>query len=92
MKALDIAGSLLTNFRQSYQLEIPRAGLTANAFSVISFEGHETLGEPSRFAIRLHHPDPDLTRLDYLNVPAVFSIQPHGVSPPADVAAMAGLN
>ncbi|MFL9926171.1 hypothetical protein PQR62_17980, partial [Herbaspirillum lusitanum] len=77
---------------QTYHLEFRHAGLTANAFSVISFEGHETLGEPSRFVIRLHHPDPDLTRLDYLNVPAVFSIQPHGVSALADVAAMASLN
>ncbi|AIY43089.1 VgrG protein [Collimonas arenae] len=68
--------SLNSGGQQAYHLEIRRAGVHAKDLSVVSFDGVEEMGEPSRFVIRLTHPAPDLPRASFLGMPATFTINP----------------
>ncbi|MEM5389222.1 type VI secretion system tip protein VgrG [Paraburkholderia phymatum] len=60
--------------RQAYFLEVAGAA-QARALSVVSFEATEKMGEPSEVRIVLTHPQ-ELSRNDYLNRDAVFTIDP----------------
>ncbi|AIY40550.1 VgrG protein [Collimonas arenae] len=62
--------------QQAYHLHVPRAGVSGKAFSVVSFDGVEELGEPNRFVIRLTHPQSDLPRSSFVGMPATFTITP----------------
>ncbi|AIY41481.1 VgrG protein [Collimonas arenae] len=72
----DIVSSLKSGALQPYALDVPRAGASAKDLSVVSFEGTEELGQPSRFAIRLTHPLADLPRASFVGMPATFTINP----------------
>ncbi|NPT57900.1 type VI secretion system tip protein VgrG [Paraburkholderia sp. 5N] len=54
---------------------MPQAS-SAELADIFSFEGERAIGEPTRYQIRFTHPQPDLSRTDYLNKPAAFVIQP----------------
>jgi type VI secretion system secreted protein VgrG len=59
--------------RAAYHLNVPGTD-SAAALSVVSFEAVETMGEPNVVKVELTHPQ-QLSRADYLNLDAVFSIQ-----------------
>jgi type VI secretion system secreted protein VgrG len=58
-----------------YRLDMPQAS-SAELADIFAFEGERAIGEPTRYQIRFTHPQPDLSRTDYLNKPAAFVIQP----------------
>lgn len=58
-----------------YRLDMPQAR-SAELADIFAFEGERAIGEPTRYAIRFTHPQPDLSRTDYLNRPAAFVLQP----------------
>lgn len=58
-----------------YRLDMPQAK-GAELVDIFAFEGERAIGEPTRYAIRFTHPQPDLSRTDYLNKPAAFVTQP----------------
>ena len=58
-----------------YHLDMPQAS-GAELADIFAFEGERAIGEPGLYAIRFTHPQPDLSRTDYLNKPAAFVIQP----------------
>src|SRR5450830_835331 len=72
MSIQDIFATICSSVQPAYTLEVNRAGVLAQALSVVSFSGHEALGELSRFVIRLTHPQADLPRASFLGVPATF--------------------
>src|SRR5450830_2124303 len=76
MSIQDIFATICSSVQPAYTLEVKRAGVLAQALSVVSFSGHEALGELSRFVIRLTHPQADLPRASFLGVPATFTIHP----------------
>jgi type VI secretion system secreted protein VgrG len=61
--------------QQRYRLDVPQARSSAQA-DILGFEGERAIGEPTRFAIRFTHPQPDLSRAEYLTKPATFILQP----------------
>jgi type VI secretion system secreted protein VgrG len=60
---------------QHYRLDMPQAK-GAELADIFAFEGERGIGMVTRCAIRFTHPQPDLSRIDYLNKPAAFVIQP----------------
>lgn len=60
---------------QHYRLDMPQA-TGAELADIFAFDGERAIGEASRYAIRFTHPQPDLSRTDYLNKPATLVIQP----------------
>ncbi|MET3821758.1 RHS repeat-associated protein [Burkholderia sp. PvR073] len=68
--------------RQSYFLEVPGAP-RAQDLSIMSFALDERLGEPYRIDLTLTSPAP-LARTDYLNRPAIFTIEPAGADGAVD--------
>ncbi|MBB5409318.1 type VI secretion system secreted protein VgrG [Paraburkholderia sp. HC6.4b] len=60
--------------RQAYFLEVPGTD-TASALSVVSFDANEMMGAPNEVSIEMTHPM-QLSRADYLNRDAVFTIVP----------------
>ena len=68
--------------RQSYFLEVPGAP-RAQDLSIMSFALDERLGEPYRIDLTLTSPAP-LARPDYLNRPAIFTIESAGADGAAD--------
>ncbi|MCA8239580.1 type VI secretion system Vgr family protein [Burkholderia sp. AU32262] len=64
--------------RQSYFLEVPGAPATPD-LSIMSFVLDERLGEPYRIEVTLTSPV-SLARADYLNRPAIFTIEPPGTN------------
>lgn len=58
-----------------YHLDIPQAR-SAKLADVFAVEGERALGEPTHYVVSFTHPQPDLSRSEYLNKPAVFVIQP----------------
>lgn len=67
------------NIHQFYSLDMPQAKSVALA-DIFAFEGTRGIGEPAKYTIQFTHPQPDLSRAEYLNKPAAFVIQP----PPRD--------
>ena len=59
--------------RQAYFLDVPGTD-SAAALSVVSFKATEKMGAPTEVTIELTHPL-QLTRADYLNLDACFSIK-----------------
>ncbi|MGB8421743.1 type VI secretion system Vgr family protein [Paraburkholderia sp.] len=66
--------------RQSYFLDVTGPA-NGRELSVVSFKAAERMGEPYRIIIELTHPD-SLTRGDYLNRDATFTIDPADGSEP----------
>lgn len=60
---------------QHYRLDMPQAK-GAELADIFAFEGERGIGVVTRYAIRFTHPDPGLSRIDFLNKPAAFVIQP----------------
>lgn len=60
---------------QQYRLDMPQTG-SAELADIFAFEGERAMGEPTRYQISFTHPQPDLSRTEYLNRPAAFVIQP----------------
>jgi len=54
---------------------MPQAKSAALA-DIYAFEGTRGIGEPTKYTIWFTHPQPDLSRAEYLNKPAAFVIQP----------------
>jgi type VI secretion system secreted protein VgrG len=65
--------------RQAYFLEVPGAA-SAAALSVVSFKATEKMGAPSEVIIEVTHPE-QLSRADFLNLDATFSIVPEEGKP-----------
>ncbi|AIY41473.1 VgrG protein [Collimonas arenae] len=76
MNTDNFTGLLRSGALQPYRLDVPRAGVSGKALSVVSFDGVEELGEPSRFVIRMTHPQSDLPRSAFVGMPATFTISP----------------
>ena len=68
--------------RQSYFLEVPSAPVAPD-LSIMSFVLDERLGEPYRIEVTLTSPV-SLARADYLNRPAIFTIEPPGTNVATD--------
>jgi type VI secretion system secreted protein VgrG len=64
---------------QFYRLDMPQAKRAARA-DIFAFEGTSGMGEPTKFTIQFTHPEHDLSRIEFLNRPCTFAIQP----PPRD--------
>ncbi|WP_321897848.1 type VI secretion system tip protein VgrG [Paraburkholderia heleia] len=60
---------------QFYSLDMPHVAEVARA-DIFSFTGHRAIGEPDKYTIQFTHPNPDLSRSDFLNHMAAFVIQP----------------
>jgi type VI secretion system secreted protein VgrG len=78
MAEFDSLGQGITG-RQAYFLDVPGTPGAA-ALSVVSFKATEKMGAPSEVVIEVTHPE-QLSRADYLNLDATFSIVPDDGKP-----------
>ncbi|MEK6347708.1 MAG: type VI secretion system tip protein VgrG [Burkholderia sp.] len=81
------------NVHPFYRLHMPAARSAALA-DIHAFEGSRGIGEPTAYTIRFTHPQPDLSRTEYLNKRAAFVIQPparDGWSPPENARRVHGV-
>ncbi|RAR61189.1 type VI secretion system secreted protein VgrG [Paraburkholderia unamae] len=60
---------------QYYRLDMPHVAEATRA-DIFSFNGRRAMGEPTKYTILFTHPNPNLSRSDFLNHMAAFVIQP----------------